>query len=173
LVFKYILGGGSTAPGGLSYSYNNGVATIHDDAAVSSQRGLAQAYATWSGGLQAGTVAGSANLKVIANTVYFISLSATIIDPDYGSVTATADPYIGIDSNFLANHPNYNVLVSHGIINSPVAAIPECPTWVMILLGFIGLGFAAHCPMKQLKGASERLRRWPSPPLFISCQQVF
>jgi hypothetical protein len=56
--------------------------------------------------------------------------------------TATVDPMIYIDPNF-ASASDYTIVFSDGInVGSIPGAVPEPSTWAMMLLGFVGLGFA-------------------------------
>jgi hypothetical protein len=57
-----------------------------------------------------------------------------------GNFSARVDPTISIDPTWLASHPGYTFEYSSNLPG--VAAIPEPSTWVMMLLGFAGLGFA-------------------------------
>jgi len=38
----------------------------------------------------------------------------------------------------------YNLVISPGVGNSPVSAVPEPSTWAMMILGFAGVGFMAY-----------------------------
>jgi hypothetical protein len=102
-----------------------------------------------------GTFVGNPTLSVMSDTIYDISLSATVINTDYGSVVATADPYIFIDPSFLALNPGYTIVFSPGISNSIADTIPEPSTWAMMLLGFAGLAFAGFRQRQKLSGAAS------------------
>jgi hypothetical protein len=71
---------------------------------------------------------------------------------DDGAFSASADPYIYIDPAFLAANPEYYVVVSAGIDNAPLPAVPEVSTWALMALGFAGLGLAGW------RRRAERLR---------------
>ena len=51
-----------------------------------------------------------------------------------GSGTSYLDPYFSVPNG-------YSILLSNGVGNSLPPAVPEIPTWSMMLFGFSGLGF--------------------------------
>ena len=85
------------------------------------------------------------------NVVYDVQLSAnvTILSPapplpghfDGGSASASIDPHIFLDLGFA--NPGYSLVLSDNVGNT-VGGVPEPSTWVMMLLGFAGLGFMAY-----------------------------
>jgi len=89
----------------------------------------------------------SYNLYIPSNTIASVLVRATAIANGYVGggdyVRAIADPYIQINQNF-ANAGQFTFIESAGVVNSPVAAVPEASTWAMLLLGFGGLGFAGY-----------------------------
>ncbi len=71
---------------------------------------------------------------------------ASPLAPTFDSVTAYADPYFSIDPSN-ADPNAYTILVSPGVGNAPSSGVPGTPeasTWAMMLLGFVGLGFAGY-----------------------------
>jgi hypothetical protein len=57
-----------------------------------------------------------------------------------GFYSADADPILSIEPSFLAANPGYSLVFGQGY--QPAAATPEPSTWVMLIVGFMGLGFA-------------------------------
>ena len=59
--------------------------------------------------------------------------------------TAYVDPFIQIDPNF-AQADEFALVISAGIGNFPPnsGVAPEPSTWAMLLIGFVGLGFASY-----------------------------
>ena len=53
--------------------------------------------------------------------------------PAAGQSTASIDPIISIDADWLALHPGYSVVVDAGAGNGQVAAIPEPETVWLVL----------------------------------------
>jgi hypothetical protein len=74
----------------------------------------------------------------------YVSLEATG-GSDYGTVSsdATADPVITIDPTWLAANPGYS------LVFSPNLTVPEPGTWMMVLIGFAGLGFVGYSRSKK------------------------
>jgi hypothetical protein len=70
------------------------------------------------------------------------------------SLSAWADPYIFIDPTF-AGGDQFSLLISDGVGNTALSAVPEPSTWAMMILGFAGIGFMAY-------------RRRPNPALMAS-----
>ena len=67
----------------------------------------------------------------------------TLVDGHIGTETLSAgvaglDPIVSIDPGFLAAHPGYSLVFG---ATSP-SSVPEPSTWVMLGLGFAGLGYA-------------------------------
>lgn len=85
----------------------------------------------------------SYNLYIPSNTLASVLVFAEAISAGGYPTGAIADPYIQINSNF-ANAGQFAFIESAGIVNSPVAGVPETSTWAMMLLGFAGLGFAGY-----------------------------
>jgi PEP-CTERM motif len=69
--------------------------------------------------------------------------AAQVFDNYPSSVLAGADPYIFIDPAFVGGI-QFSLLISEGIGNGPVSAVPEPSTWAMMILGFVGIGFMAY-----------------------------
>jgi hypothetical protein len=91
------------------------------------------------------TVNGIYNLFI--NTQYVVVMTAdtqaSAANP-FGSLnaqgTALVDPMFTIDPSL----QGYTLLFSNGVDNATLGAVPEPSTWAMLLIGFAGLGFAAH-----------------------------
>lgn len=81
------------------------------------------------------------HLTVQAYTPYFITMRA-IVEGQYVAnpltMSAFLDPIITIET------PGYSLLLSDGVGNGAISAVPEPSTWAMILLGFAGVGFLAR-----------------------------
>lgn len=80
------------------------------------------------------------------NTILTVQMIA-IADSDFelGPSWASAfiDPVFSIDPSFL-NADQYSILTSPGIGNGADIGVPEPSTWVMMLLGFAGMGAVAR-----------------------------
>jgi hypothetical protein len=101
---------------------------------------------------------GTGEVLVQPNTGVEVILTASVIagglnqppsltDPlgvdDEGDITATVDPIFEINPTFLATHPGYSLEFSAGIASPPTSStVPEPSTWAMLIVGFLGLGFA-------------------------------
>jgi hypothetical protein len=59
---------------------------------------------------------------------------------DDGAFSAYADPYIYIDPTFLASNPGYSVVVSAGIDNAPISAVPEPCALAIFGVALVGIG---------------------------------
>jgi hypothetical protein len=57
------------------------------------------------------------------------------------SASAFVDPYFAIAPG-TPDADQYSLIFSPGVGNLPLAAVPEPSTWVMLALGFAGVGFA-------------------------------
>ena len=98
-----------------------------------------------------------APMNVTANTIVAVDMEAeavaekyydTLSGPEFPDASATVDPFIEIDSAFLAVHPDYTLVFSAGIINSPNAVgVPEPST--LRLLG-LAVMFLLLCGWGQL-----------------------
>ena len=72
--------------------------------------------------------------------------------PPGGSSSAFIDPYFSIDPS-VSDPQDYRIFLSAGVENiGPTSAVPEMPTWAMMLVGFAGLGFAGYRRVKQPRG---------------------
>lgn len=89
---------------------------------------------------------GEINGAVLASigTPFNVVLTAQIHSTPGGSSSAFIDPYFSIDPS-VSDPQDYRIFLSAGIENTgPTSAVPEMPTWTMLLLGFAGLGFAGY-----------------------------
>ncbi len=84
------------------------------------------------------------SLTIVPGQEYEVDMEAHAeVHATTGGASAAIDPYFFIDPTFqFAN--DFQLNFSDGITNSPVAAVPEPSTWVMMILGFCGLGFLAR-----------------------------
>lgn len=92
------------------------------------------------------TVAGTYTVDVSPFTTNRVLLSTDItLDSLYqSSASALADPYIRIDPSFLSTHPDFSLVVSSNVNNSPAtvpSAVPEpASAWLLVsLLGLAGV----------------------------------
>jgi hypothetical protein len=85
------------------------------------------------------------HVSLLSNTQYTVEVSAGgLVFTNYASsLSAWADPYIFIDPTFVGGN-QFSLLISDGVGNSPVAAVPEPSTWAMIILGFASVGLMTH-----------------------------
>lgn len=100
-----------------------------------------------SGGCPALPPFGTVTFEATADQVYevdlYVSGQGQIACVGCSAVgTAYVDPFIQIDPDF-ADAADFQVLISAGIGNSP-PTIPEPSTWVMMVVGLAGLGFANY-----------------------------
>jgi hypothetical protein len=83
------------------------------------------------------------SLLVATNTAIDVKLHATALTNGAftGSLSASVDPFIQIDPLFASGNPGYSLIISDGIINSPLSGVPEPKaTWAVIAaLSAIGL----------------------------------
>ena len=63
---------------------------------------------------------------------------------------AYIDPYIWIDPS---HADQFSLLISAGVPNVPFA-VPEPSSWAMMLLGFVGLGFAGYRASRRTAAAA-------------------
>ena len=59
------------------------------------------------------------------------------------------DPTFTIDPSFLAQNPGYSLQFSAGIGDTPVGDTPEPASWLMMLVGFAGLGGATYSSRRE------------------------
>ncbi len=65
------------------------------------------------------------------------------------SAASTSGDWVGVDDvRFVAGDPP--------VIRDPGPAVPESSTWAMMLLGFAGLGYAAHLRARRARVASAK-----------------
>lgn len=88
-----------------------------------------------------------APFTIQTNTVYNFQFHLDVIayTPNGGSTHSFGyvDPIISFDPNF--GPPNgLQILLSENLGNTAVAPVPEPSTWVMMILGFAGIGFLAY-----------------------------
>ena len=82
--------------------------------------------------------------RTVLLAIYGRSFAGALAFTNYvSSVMAWADPYFFIDPAFVGGN-QFSLLISDGIGNSPVSAVPEPSTWAMMILGFLGLGWMAY-----------------------------
>ncbi len=76
-------------------------------------------------------VEGTIDLTVNTNAAYQVVLVATVGTDNRPTATGWAytDPYIHIDSDWLAGHPGYSVRVTPGVLNA-ITPVPEPSTLV-------------------------------------------
>jgi hypothetical protein len=87
---------------------------------------------------------GNTNGAVLASTdvPFSVLLFTQIHATPGGSSSAFIDPYFSIDPS-TPDAQDYQIFLSAGVENiGPAGAVPEPSTWVMMLIGFAGLGFA-------------------------------
>jgi len=100
----------------------------------SSSCGAGDGETGFTGTLQVDAVAGTIYTNAVHLEIEAIGAYGT--GSDYDGGTASADPHLFIPSTF-PNVDEYSIVVSPNIGN----AVPEPSTWVMMLIGFAGLGF--------------------------------
>jgi len=86
-------------------------------------------------GFNVGPLSNINNVSMTSGTPYLVDIWVDV-QPANGPASATLDPY------FTA--PNGTFSFSAGVVNGVVNAVPEPSTWVMLILGFAGIGFMAH-----------------------------
>lgn len=120
--------------------YNRTYTVLHNNAIV--QTGQVAQGAGWSGGFTENVVQ-----ALLTNTVYSVSLR---VDGGFsinrsgltGSDSVFVDPQFFIDVS--ASDPSlYSIQFSSGISNF-TSGVPEPSTWVMMILGFAGVGFSIY-----------------------------
>jgi hypothetical protein len=79
-----------------------------------------------------------------SNTVSYFGVNALGDSTNNSSYSAMVDPYIQIDPTFMTQYPlgTFSLVFSSNVNLSSV--IPEPSTWAMMLLGFVGLGYAGY-----------------------------
>jgi hypothetical protein len=83
---------------------------------------------------------GTLGFSQLSDAVGRISLQIDVRAIGGGVADAFIDPYVFIDPDFLALHPDYAVIVSPGVGNTAPGGAPEPAAWVLMALGFGGLG---------------------------------
>lgn len=137
--------GGTTATG----NYFSGVEVVQLIApGGSGTSGFYASSANQSGNLTCGSdgcVGSQQHANLLTNTDYTIELlaSAEASTNSAANLSVWVDPYIHIDPDFVGGD-QFKLLISDGVGNSPVSAVPEPSTWAMMLLGLCGLGWLAH-----------------------------
>jgi hypothetical protein len=93
---------------------------------------------------------------VLASTEvpFSVVLTTQIHATPGGSSSAFIDPYFSIDPS-TPDAKDYQIFLSAGVENvGPSGAVPEMPTWAMMLLGLAGLGLAGYrTPRKAVSAA--------------------
>lgn len=80
------------------------------------------------------------------------------------SFSASADPYIQIDPAFLALHPGYSIVVSAGIDNAPISAVPEPSALAIFGVALVGIGLQCRAKKERAPAEADTLcRRYRSP----------
>jgi hypothetical protein len=87
---------------------------------------------------------------VTSNVAYAVVLNAST----HGTATATADPYIQIDSAFLAANPGYSLEFSQGINNVPVGVTPLPAALPLFGSAVVGLFGFAHRRKSRINQAT-------------------
>jgi hypothetical protein len=79
-----------------------------------------------------------------STTVSYFDVNALGDSTNNSSYSAMVDPYIQIDPTFMTQYPlgTFSLVFSSNVNLSSV--IPEPSTWAMMLLGFVGLGYAGY-----------------------------
>ena len=95
------------------------------------------------------SVAASGSLPVLANGLNNVIEEISVNTSEAGMASASADPFFFIDPDFLLNNPGYSVVVSDGVGNSPLSAIPEPETWATMLMGLFGVGVVLRSAMAR------------------------
>jgi len=92
-----------------------------------------------------GCVNSTQYVSLLTNTQYTVEVSASAGAPTNidASAQAWADPFIHIDPAFVGGD-QFSLLISDGIGNTVLSAVPEPSTWAMMILGFMGVGFMAY-----------------------------
>jgi hypothetical protein len=85
------------------------------------------------------TVAGTFTFDVFpfATNTVLLSTDITLDSLFQSSASALADPYIRIDPSFLSTHPEFSLIVSSNVSNSPTvtSAVPEpASAWLLVSL---------------------------------------
>lgn len=84
-------------------------------------------------------------------TVYSMELDAEAASY-YGYTSSTVDPVVSIDPND-PNSADYAVITSPGVGNT-ASTVPETTTWLMIFLGFAGMGAIGVWPKRSVSNAT-------------------
>ena len=96
------------------------------------------------------------SLEFQTGVAYDVTLSASVDLAADGSLTGSAfvDPYFAIDRS-VPNADLYSIQVSQGLGNSIAGGVPESSTWVMMLLGFGGIGIIVCKKTRANTGAAS------------------
>jgi hypothetical protein len=123
------------------------------------QLGACSAFSAAVGCLSGGSVADGDSLvpfdtllSLNSNTQYDFNLF-TNISVNSGSGSAYIDPMITIDPNFSLLNPDYTLLLSQGVGNSP-GGVPEPATWAMMLLGIGAVGATLRTARRRLSATA-------------------
>ena len=82
---------------------------------------------------------GLAHFNIYTNTIYDVTLLASVSARAGALGIAVADPYFYIDPT-VDNAPNYNFSLSSGVGNSAPVAVPEPNAWILAIAGFALVG---------------------------------
>jgi len=90
-------------------------------------------------------------LNLQSNTVYTISEGTVVAAAEGGDAEAYAQQFFSIETGFAEDNPEYTLIVSDGVANiMPPSGAPEPATWVMMLVGFGGLGAAMRARRRSV-----------------------
>jgi hypothetical protein len=104
-------------------------------------------------------------LAVTAVAEINVGIVQKLIGP--ASASATADPTFQIDPGY-AQAADYTLVFSPGLDANPGLAVPEAKTWVMIVLGFAGLGLREASRRPTGASPATRRPRWRCGSHFLS-----
>ena len=127
---------------------------INDKVSLVAVSNFANPSANVSGSLATGFTGGfndTSGYSFVIGQIYSVMIKADAEDTIFGGgvpggtegESAFVDPTFFIDRTF-ADPNNYTILFSPGIGDGMAGGVPEPSTWVMMILGFAGVGFMAY-----------------------------